>query len=117
PGRQATIGPWRACCGCRPVGSPDRSGAGLLATVVAVRWLVVAAAVLLASCGGEGDVASTTAATANATAATTLAPDAIVPHGFQQVAATATKADGTVCQLCLWLAGTGDQRELGLMYV
>jgi uncharacterized membrane protein (UPF0127 family) len=49
-------------------------------------------------------------------ATTTLDSDAVVPKGFEQAAATATKADGTVCQLCLWLAETGDQRALGLMY-
>ena len=42
---------------------------------------------------------------------------AVVPEGFEQVAATVTAADGTVCELCLWLAETGDQRALGLMYV
>jgi uncharacterized membrane protein (UPF0127 family) len=33
------------------------------------------------------------------------------------VAGTATAADGTVCELCLWLADDGDRRALGLMYV
>jgi len=33
------------------------------------------------------------------------------------VAATATMADGTVCELCLWVAATSEQRSLGLMYV
>jgi len=111
-----------------------------------MRWLVVAAALVLVSCGDD-DVASTTAANATATTAappppssspappttamaattiaspasfaaatTTLAANAVVPQGFEQAAATATKADGTVCQLCLWLAGSGDQRALGLMY-
>jgi len=109
-----------------------------------MRWLVVAAALVLVSCGDD-DVASTTAANATAAATSpgtpatalpattieppastapvstaaatsTLAPDAVVPQGFEQAAATATKADGTVCQLCLWLAETGDQRALGLMY-
>jgi uncharacterized membrane protein (UPF0127 family) len=116
-----------------------------------MRWLVVAAALVLVSCGDD-DVASTTAATAtdataptpppsasptppttamaatsiaspprtapasSAAVTTTLAADAVVPQGFEQAAATATKADGTVCRLCLWLAATGDQRALGLMY-
>ena len=56
--------------------------------------------------------------TAAATAATTTpAPDAVVPQGFEQRAATATKADGTVCDLCLWVAANSDQRALGLMQV
>jgi uncharacterized membrane protein (UPF0127 family) len=33
------------------------------------------------------------------------------------VAATATAADGTVCELCLWLADDGDLRARGLMFV
>ena len=44
-------------------------------------------------------------------------PDAVVPEGFEQAAATVTAADGTKCELCLWLAETGSQRALGLMYV
>jgi uncharacterized membrane protein (UPF0127 family) len=43
--------------------------------------------------------------------------DAVVPEGFEQAAATVTAADGTECELCLWLAETGSQRALGLMYV
>jgi uncharacterized membrane protein (UPF0127 family) len=39
-----------------------------------------------------------------------------VPQGFEQVAATMTAADGRVCELCLWVAATGDQRALGLMH-
>jgi uncharacterized membrane protein (UPF0127 family) len=41
----------------------------------------------------------------------------VVPEGFERVAATVTAIDGTECELCLWLAETGDQRALGLMYV
>ncbi len=59
-------------------------------------------------------VGTTPAATS---APTTLAAEAVVPQGFEQRAATATKDDGTVCELCLWVAATGDQRALGLMYV
>lgn len=33
------------------------------------------------------------------------------------MAARATGPDGTVCDLCLWLADTGDQRRRGLMFV
>ena len=51
-----------------------------------------------------------------ATVATSVV-DAVVPEGFEQVAATITAADGTVCELCLWLAATGEQRSQGLMFV
>ena len=58
--------------------------------------------------------------TGRAPAATTVATspvDAVVPEGFERVAATVTAADGTVCELCLWLAATGEQRSQGLMFV
>jgi hypothetical protein len=48
---------------------------------------------------------------------TTVPTGAVVPEGFEQAAATVTAADGTECELCLWLAETGSQRALGLMYV
>jgi uncharacterized membrane protein (UPF0127 family) len=41
----------------------------------------------------------------------------VQPSGFERVAATATAADGTVCELCLWLADDGDLRQRGLMFV
>jgi uncharacterized membrane protein (UPF0127 family) len=59
--------------------------------------------------------APVTASSATSTAPTTVA--AVVPEGFEQAAATVTTADGTVCELCLWLAESGDQRALGLMFV
>jgi uncharacterized membrane protein (UPF0127 family) len=108
-----------------------------------MRSLVAAAALLLVACSDD-DVTTTAApttvpaTTAPETAivaatsvprtpppstsalapspATSLAAEAVVPQGFQQVAATATMPDGTVCELCLWLAATADQRALGLMY-
>ena len=51
------------------------------------------------------------------TTPTSVPAGAVVPQEFGQVAATVTAADGTVCELCLWLAESGDERELGLMYV
>jgi uncharacterized membrane protein (UPF0127 family) len=39
------------------------------------------------------------------------------PEGFTSIAATATAADGTVCELCLWLADEPDERGRGLMGV
>jgi uncharacterized membrane protein (UPF0127 family) len=41
----------------------------------------------------------------------------VVPEGFRTVAATATAADGTVCELCLWLAADDASRQRGLMQV
>jgi len=45
---------------------------------------------------------------------TTVPP--VVPVGFERVAATAVTAEGTVCELCLWLADNNDSRALGLMH-
>jgi len=59
----------------------------------------------------------TTRAPGTTSAPTTAAPGVVVPQGFEQRAATATKDDGTVCELCLWVAANGEQRALGLMYV
>lgn len=52
-------------------------------------------------------------------AETTEVPDSnlVRPEGFERVAGTITGADGTVCDVCLWLATTGDQRNRGLMGV
>lgn len=52
-------------------------------------------------------------ATSDASAA---APDR-VPEGYDLVQATITEADGTECEVCLWLADTDDQRRSGLMFV
>ncbi len=41
----------------------------------------------------------------------------MVPEGFDRVAATITTADGTVCDVCLWLADDNDRRARGLMFV
>lgn len=43
--------------------------------------------------------------------------DEVRPIGFDRVAATVTTPDGEVCELCLWLATTADQRARGLMEV
>lgn len=41
----------------------------------------------------------------------------IVPEGFTTVTAVVTAADGDVCNVCLWLADTPDERSGGLMGV
>ncbi len=48
---------------------------------------------------------------------TPVPDDAVLPSGFELIAATLTKPDGTVCDLCLWLADSGAQRSRGLMGV
>jgi hypothetical protein len=41
----------------------------------------------------------------------------VEPTGFTTVAGTITAADGTVCEVCLWLADTPERRGRGLMGV
>ncbi len=45
------------------------------------------------------------------------ARDAVAPVGFDLVTARVTEPDGTVCDVCLWLASTAEQRNRGLMGV
>ncbi len=61
--------------------------------------------------------ASTIATASTTTAPGTTAAGGVVPEGFERIAATVTTADGEVCELCLWLAASGDQRQRGLMFV
>lgn len=44
-------------------------------------------------------------------------PDAVLPEGFTSIEATVTLSDGTLCELCLWLADTAEERSRGLMAV
>jgi uncharacterized membrane protein (UPF0127 family) len=92
-----------------------------------VLLLVVLAS--LAACSGGGGAAappsgaSTTTLAALETVPSTSPetgppePDAVTPEGFERVQATVTEPDGTVCELCLWLADDGDRRSQGLMSV
>lgn len=47
----------------------------------------------------------------------TADPGAVAPAGFELTAARVTAADGTVCELCLWLADSVELRNRGLMGV
>lgn len=44
-------------------------------------------------------------------------PVGVQPEGFSTVTARITEADGEVCEVCVWLADTADQRGRGLMGV
>ena len=66
---------------------------------------VVALPSTVAACGGSSP------------AGTQAVGGAGQPQGFGLVAAEVTAADGEVCQLCLWLAETAEQRSRGLMGV
>lgn len=47
----------------------------------------------------------------------TDAPAGVEPAGFSTITAVITSADGEVCEVCLWLADTSDERSRGLMGV
>ena len=44
-------------------------------------------------------------------------PARVQPEGFSTVTALITGADGEVCEVCVWLADTADERARGLMGV
>jgi hypothetical protein len=44
-------------------------------------------------------------------------PDAVRPEGFSTITARITEVDGDVCEVCVWLADTADERARGLMGV
>jgi uncharacterized membrane protein (UPF0127 family) len=87
---------------------------------------------ILAACDATGDdglASDPVRVSSTATESSTDAPvgtvsggsgagsDVVRPVGFERVAATITAADGNRCEVCLWLAETGDQRSRGLMGV
>jgi uncharacterized membrane protein (UPF0127 family) len=92
-------------CAADPATTPEESGA---TTTVPVDGVVTV------DSAGAGEF---TVPVTSGGPATTLDADAVVPTGFDRVAARATAADGTVCDLCLWLAESAEQRRRGLMSV
>jgi uncharacterized membrane protein (UPF0127 family) len=90
--------------------------------------IVLVLAAGAAACGDDEPAASTIATTSPSTTspsttnATTSAPTSsppagVRPDGFELVAARSTAADGTTCELCLWLADAREDRARGLMGV
>lgn len=43
--------------------------------------------------------------------------EAVLPEGFSTVSVRVTGADGSVCEVCMWLADAPDERSRGLMGV
>jgi uncharacterized membrane protein (UPF0127 family) len=70
-----------------------------------------------ASTSSANTSSASTPAPNTAAASSVASPAGETPEGFERVAATAVTADGTVCELCLWLADTADLRRRGLMGV
>lgn len=60
---------------------------------------------------------SATTTTTAAAATTTIDPDAVFPEGFDTVAGRVIAPDGSICDVCLWLADDADRRRRGLMFV
>ena len=93
-------------------------------------WRFAACALVLTGCATTAPeppavppnsiVAPTASSSGGPTAPTSSPPSAsglVVPEGFDRVAARVTEPDGTVCDVCLWLAATTEQRQRGLMFV
>ena len=103
---------------------PPRSGAPR-------RWTAIAAAVVvLAACSGGSDASTDSSASPDASGPTIVgesrpvggteaenAPTARQPDGFSTVTARITETDGDVCEVCVWLADTPEERGRGLMFV
>lgn len=73
-------------------------------------WLL-----LVAACTAPPPVPDPARAATVATGFT--AGHGVQPAGFERAAAVVTLADGSECELCLWLADDGDRRRRGLMSV
>jgi uncharacterized membrane protein (UPF0127 family) len=79
-----------------------------------------------AACSGSDDSAvasipETPAVSIESSTPSTQPSDPLVqgeePQGFSTVTARITKPDGEVCEVCLWLADSADERGRGLMGV
>ena len=94
-------------------------------------WKSATAALLLvgllsaAACGGGEDSAvesyqeTSVASIESGSSLSSTDPPVreVEPQGFSTVTAQITKSDGEVCQICLWLADSADERGRGLMGV
>lgn len=91
-----------------------------------VRLLLFLAVVTIAACGGSGSETGESSGTvesaqvespASVVPSTDLQPVGVQPQGFTTITARVTKADGEVCEVCLWLADDVAERGRGLMGV
>lgn len=74
-------------------------------------------AILACACSDAPQPAAPAESIIDTVEGATDAVAAVQPEGFGLIAARVTESDGSVCDLCLWLAETGDQRRQGLMFV
>jgi uncharacterized protein len=116
----------------------DVTGTGptLTPTVPAMSWRVVTVLALVvgvAACRGDDATSTATApatsgvptttgepgptAGASSGSPTTVGPPGVAPTGFDTVAGRVTAADGSTCDVCLWVARTSEEHQRGLMGV
>jgi uncharacterized membrane protein (UPF0127 family) len=88
------------------------------------RWLSALAVVAsaLVGCSDDDASSSTTAEVAGGSGVadpdgTTPSPQGVQPEGFSTVTARLTEVNGEVCEVCVWLADTPEERGRGLMGV
>lgn len=83
-------------------------------------WLPVIG-LAIAACGGSdtetGISSQPVESSAPVVSGTDLQPVGVQPQGFTTIMARVTKADGDVCEVCLWLADDAAERGRGLMGV
>lgn len=87
---------------------------------------------IISACSNDADVAGPTTVTSpvletvpDVTTSVTVSTHSdaatestgVEPDGFTTAIVEITKADGTVCEVCMWLADTADERGRGLMGV
>ena len=86
---------------------------------VAMRVLALAGLVAVAACSGSsGSIESTEVrGISTPVASEPSLPSGIEPQGFTTVTARVTKTNGEICDVCLWLADSADERGRGLMGV
>lgn len=122
-----------------PLESPAAHPAGRRRVRRTALAVLAAATVTIAACSSDADVAEPTTltsprseqsddvttsspvATASSVVAATVpsvaAPIGVEPEGFTTVMVEITKADGSACEICVWLADTAGERGQGLMGV
>lgn len=88
----------------------------------AVGAATLAALALLAACGTDSAAPGVTqvgvvSSDPAAAASSTLPASSVEPEGFSTITARITETNGEVCDVCVWLADTPDERGRGLMGV
>ncbi len=91
-----------------------RSGSALRAVLAG---LVAVAVLTLAGCSSDGSAAPDAGGGGSTATSTTTATALRGPQGFSAVTLIVTLPDGTVEELCVWLADTPQLRNQGLMAV